>query len=240
MKKWVEYQLKNQARNFDWANRVWKLDNINDKLGDAFERIKQGYLDKTLPSKYENVFLNKDYIARTAASTGQEVTENDFRTWLLEYPKLMANHGHQYLSNFGEDQELVYSTIADFYKLKRETMNIRIQVEEPGQYFVVHMDRHRYKVWSVDDEEVIYDKVKAQHSQDIFITFMTDQKMGQTFNFGFDGIRWRQGDTFTWEHQSIPHCTSNVGYDTSFVMVTTGEPITPRPILPTIDETQYG
>lgn len=224
MKQWVDYQLKHQLRNWDWENRVWHKGNLSDDLGDAFERIKAGYRDGTLKSWYENVFLNKDYIARTAASTGGDVSENDFRTWLLEYPKLMVNHGHHYMKEFGEDHDFIYKTVTEKLNLKPETVAIRIQVEEPGEYFVVHMDRHRYRVWNKDDEVVIYDKVREQHAQDIFIMFMSDQEMGQMFNFGTMAINWKLGDVFSWEHQSIPHCTANVGYHTSFVMVITGEP----------------
>ena len=83
MRKWVEYQLRTQQRNTDWENRLWRFENVADKLGEAFERIKQGYKDKTLSSQFENVFLREDYIARTAASTGGDVSENDFRKCLI-------------------------------------------------------------------------------------------------------------------------------------------------------------
>jgi len=225
MRQWVEYQLKKQIKSSDWENKLWRFESVADKLGDAFDRIKQGYVNRTLPYQTENVFLREDYIARTAASTGGEVTENDFRKWVLEYPKLMAGHGHQYMTDFGDDTELVYKTMAEVYKLKPETVRIRIQVEEPGQYFVVHIDRHRYKVWNTDGEEVIYEKVRDQHAHNIYVTFMGDQEMGQIVQYGLKTVDWKMGDTITWEHQSIPHCTANIGYHTNFLMVTTGEPI---------------
>lgn len=222
MKKWVDYQLKNQVRNWDWDKRVYKLDNISDVLGDAFDAVVSGIDDGSIPTKFENVFFNKDYIARTAASTNGDVTENDFRTWLLEYADLMSGHGHSYTTNFGDHTEQINKKFAEFYKLKPETVSARIQIEKPGQYFVVHMDRQRYQKWTLD-EEVVYEKVRDQHAHDIFITFLTDQQLGQNFSFGLNSINWSKGDTFTWEHQSIPHYTSNVGYHTNYILVVTGE-----------------
>jgi hypothetical protein len=64
MKKWVDYQLKNQVRHWDWDKRVYKLDNISDVLGSAFDSVVSGIDDGSIPTKFENVFFNKDYIAR--------------------------------------------------------------------------------------------------------------------------------------------------------------------------------
>lgn len=222
MKKWVDYQLKNQLRHWDWDNRFQKLNNVYPVLGETFNVIINNCEKGIINTKFENVFFDKDYIARTAASTSGDVSENDFRTWLLEYADLMSGHGHSYTTDFGENTKILKQKFSDFYKLKPETVNIRLQVEKPGQYFVVHMDRQRYKKWNLD-EEVEYEKVKEQHSHDIFVTFLKDQELGQNFSFGLTSINWKKGDTFTWEHQSIPHYTSNVGYHTNYILVTTGE-----------------
>lgn len=224
MKKWVEYQLQTQVRNFNWEDLYHKATNFSDVLGPAFERIARGYHDKTLVAEFDNVFLREDHIKRTAASTGGEVSENEYRSWQNEYWKLMSGHGHSYINDFGSDMEFIYKTVAERLKLKPETVRIRIQVEEPGQYFVVHIDRHRYKVWDME-EEVRYEKVKEQHSHNIYITFLEDQQLGQMFHFGNESLKWKSGDTYTWEHQSVPHYTANVGYWTNLVMVTTGEPL---------------
>ena len=224
MKKWVEYQLKTQVRNFDWENRFWHRGNLFSELGDVFSRIVKGFEDKTVPSVYENVFLREDHIKRTAASTGTDVSENEYRSWLNEYHQLMAGHGHHYINDFGKDSELLKNTFAKKFNLKPETVRMRVQVEEPGKYFVVHIDRHRYRVWD-NEPEVRYDKVKAQHSHNIYVTFLQDQQLGQMFQLGTKTIEWKAGDTFAWEHQSVPHCTANAGYWTNYILVTTGDPI---------------
>lgn len=224
MKKWVDYQLKTQVRNFDWENRVHHISNLNQELKDSFERIKNSVKNKTLFSEFENVFLREDHIQRTAASTGGVISENEYRSYLNEYWELMSKHGHWYVNDFGPDTEILYSTFISKFNLKPETVRIRLQIEKPGSYFVVHIDRHRYKVWNVNDPEVIYEKVKEQHSHNIYICFFDEQELGQMFCFGKKNIQWVSGDVYTWEHQSIPHYTANVGYHDNYILVITGEP----------------
>lgn len=224
MRKWVEYQLKTQVRNTDWENRYHLVDNLVDKLGPVFTRIIEGVENGSLPAEFENVFLREDHIKRTAASTGGEVSEEEYRSWQQEYAELMSRHGHWYVNDFGLDTELIYSTIAEQFKLKPETVKIRLQIERPGYLFIVHIDRHRYRVWNMD-EEVRYEKVREQHSHNIYITFLQDQQLGQMFGMGFETLCWRAGDTYTWEHQSVPHYTANAGYWPTYILVTTGEPL---------------
>ena len=41
MKKWLEYQFKTQVKNFDWDNLVWKVENLAEPLGAAFQDIRR-------------------------------------------------------------------------------------------------------------------------------------------------------------------------------------------------------
>jgi hypothetical protein len=208
----------------DWENRYLLIDNLEVKLGPEFARLIEGVENGSLPAEYENVFLREDHIRRTAASTGGEVSEEEYRGWQQEYAELMAQHEHGYVNDFGTDTEVIYNTIAERFNLKPETVRIRLQFERPGRMFIVHIDRHRYRVWDME-EEVRYEKVREQHSHNIYITFLQDQQLGQMFGMGYETLRWRAGDTYTWEHQSIPHYTANAGYWTNYILVTTGEPV---------------
>lgn len=223
MKKWLEYQFRRQIRNFDWHRLVWQVDNVYAELGPAFERIVERYESGQEKGEYKNVFLREDHIKRTAASTGGEVTENEYRSYLNEYHALMSGQGHHYIENFYEDQDLIRDVFADKFDLEPDTVAQRIQVEEPGEYFVVHTDRNRYKKWD-QESEMRYERVREQQEHKIFITFLARQQLGQMFQFGFQTVQWQAGDTFTWEHQSVPHCTANVGYWTNYILVTTGMP----------------
>jgi hypothetical protein len=223
MKKWLEYQFKNQIKNFDWENRVWKVDNLSQPLGLVFKDIQEGFNSGRTPTEYENVFMREDHIKRTAASTGGEVSENEYRSWLNEYFDLMAGQRHHYINEFSGHEELIRKTFAETFDLQPDTIKFRVQVEIPGRYFVVHTDRNRYKAWD-QEPEMRYERVAEQQQHKIFVTFMQDQELGQIFGFGKKTINWNCGDTVTWEHQSVPHYTANVGYHANFMLVTTGMP----------------
>jgi hypothetical protein len=223
MKKWLEYQFKNQIKNFDWENRVWMVDNLAEPLGKAFDDIREQFNSGKTATEYENVFMREDHIKRTAASTGGEVSENEYRSWLNEYFDLMAGQRHHYINEFSGYEDIIRKTFAETFDLQPDTVKFRIQVEVPGRYFVVHTDRNRYKAWD-QESEMRYEKVVEQQQHKIFVTFMQDQELGQIFGFGKKTINWNCGDTVTWEHQSVPHYTANVGYYNNFMLVTTGMP----------------
>lgn len=222
MKKWVEYQLKTQVKNFDWENLVWKVDNLSEPLSGAFDDIITKFNNSETFTEYENVFMREDHIKRTAASTGGEISENEYRSYLNEYFDLMAGQKHHYITQF-KHEDLIRKTFADKFNLNPDTVKFRVQVEVPGRYFIVHIDRNRYKVWD-QEPEMRYEKVAEQQQHKIFVTFLQDQQLGQIFGFGKKTINWNCGDTVTWEHQSVPHYTANVGYHTNFMLVTTGMP----------------
>ena len=223
MKKWVEYQLKTQVKNFDWENIVHKTNNLAEKLGPVFSRIQSEFEAGLTRTEFENVFMREDHIKRTAASTGGEISENEYRSWLNEYFELMAGQAHHYITDFGDDYDLIQQTYAETFDLQPDTVKFRVQVEVPGKYFVVHIDRNRYKVWD-QEPEMRYEQVAEQQQHRIFVTFFNDQELGQIFGFGKKTLNWDQGDTVTWEHQSVPHYTANVGYHNNFMLVTTGMP----------------
>lgn len=223
MKKWLEYQFKKQVKNFDWANRFWPQPNLSDKLAAAFDRIVQDFESGKTYSEPYNVFMREDHIKRTSASAGEDVSENEYRSYLNEYFDLMKGQGHSYVDNFGEDEELIRNTFADTFDLQPDTVKFRVQVEVPGKYFIVHIDRNRYKVWD-QEPEMRYELVKEQQQHKIFVTFLQDQELGQIFGYGLKTYNWKAGDTVTWEHQSVPHYTANVGYHNNYMLVVTGMP----------------
>lgn len=226
MKKWVEYQLKNQVKDRDWEYAQFPITNLQDKLAPYSQAIMQGFSDESLQAFYENVFTRADYIKRTAATTDGEVSEEQFRAWLTEYMDLVSGHGHKYIREFGNHTDSVYDIINTELGLEPGKTNIRVQVEEPGHYFMMHIDRHKYQEWEVDDpKQYVYDKNEDFHKHSIFIIFLKDWAQGQAFQMGNNFLKWSAGDVFNWNYRNIPHGTSNFGYETNFVMVITGNKI---------------
>lgn len=223
MKKWVDYQLKNQVKEWDWDYAQHPTANLADKLAPHFAYIEQGFKDETLPAFFENVFTNKDYINRTSATTDGEVSEEQFRAWLTEYMDLVSGHGHKYIRSFGDSNQAVYDIVNEAFDLDPANTKIRVQVEEPGHYFMMHIDRHKYQEWEVDDpKKYVYDKNTDFHKHSIFIIFFKDWAQGQAFQMGNNFLKWKSGDVFNWNYRNIPHGTSNFGYENNFVMVITG------------------
>lgn len=223
MKKWVEYQLKNQVKDWDWDYAQYPITNLQDKLAPYSQDIIQGFEDESLPAFFENVFVRSDYIKRTSATTDGEVSEEQFRAWLTEYMDLVSGHGHKYIREFGKHTDAVYDLINAELDLEPGKTHIRVQVEEPGHYFMMHLDRHKYQQWEVDDpKKYVYDKNTDFHKHSIFIIFLKDWAQGQAFQMGNNFLKWRAGDVFNWNYRNVPHGTSNFGYETNFVMVITG------------------
>lgn len=223
MKKWLEYQFRSQVKNFDWDNRVWFVDNLSQPLSSVFDQIKARFESGKTVTEYENVFMREDHIKRTAASTGGEISENEYRSYLNEYFDLMSGQRHHYITDFAGAEDVIRDTYAKTFDLQPDTVKFRVQVEVPGRYFVVHIDRNRYKAWN-PEPEMRYEHVVEQQQHKIFVTFMGDQELGQMFGFGKRTINWSRGDTVTWEHQSVPHYTANVGYHNNYMLVVTGMP----------------
>lgn len=226
MKKWVEYQLKNQVREFDWDYAQYPIANLGEQLAPHFEYVINAFNNETLPAFFENVFIRPDYIKRTAATTDGEVSEDQFKAWLAEYFDLVGGHGHKYIRSFGESNDDIYDIVSTELGLDPATTRIRVQVEEPGHYFMMHLDRHKYQEWEVDDpKKYVYDKNTDFHKHSIYIIFFKDWAHGQAFQMGNNFLKWKAGDVYNWNFRNVPHGTSNFGYETNFVMVITGNKI---------------
>jgi hypothetical protein len=189
MKKWLEYQFRTQVKNFDWDNRVWPVNNLAEPLAPAFDSIPKKFESGQTQTEYENVFMREDHIKRTAASTGGEVSENEYRSYLNEYFDLMSGQRHHYINEFGGHEDLIRNTFASTFDLQPDTVKFRVQVEVPGRYFAVHIDRNRYKAWD-QEPEMRYEQVAEQQQHKIFVTFMADQELGQIFGFGKQTLNW--------------------------------------------------
>lgn len=226
MKKWVEYQLKNQVKDFEWDYAQHPIANLNKQLAPHAKYIIDGFYNETLPAFFENVFIRPDYIKRTAATTDGEVSEDQFKAWLAEYFDLVSGHGHKYIRSFGEHTDAVYDTISTALGLDPATTRIRVQVEEPGHYFMIHIDRHKYQEWEVDDpKKYVYDKNIDFHKHSIYLIPFQDWASGQVIQMGDNFLKWKGGDVFNWNFRNVPHGTSNFGYDTNFYFVVTGNKI---------------
>jgi hypothetical protein len=227
MKKWLEYQYKNQVKEWDWEYAKTPIVNINEKLESHSKYIIDGFKNETLKAEFQNVFIRPDYIKRTAATTNGEVTEDMFRAWLAEHLEFIAGIGHKYMTHFGDSHDAVYDVVSTGLGLDPATTRIRIQIEEPGHYFPMHLDRHKYQEWETegDKEQYVYDKNADFHKHSIYITMLQDWQHGQAIQMGNNFLQWKAGDVYNWNFRNVPHGTANFGYETNYIMVITGNKI---------------
>jgi hypothetical protein len=80
-------------------------------------------------------------------------------------------------TNLTGDEDLIRQTFADTFDLQPATVKFRVQVEVPGRYFAVHIDRNRYKAWD-QEPEMRYERVAEQQQHKIFVTFMAGSRTG--------------------------------------------------------------
>lgn len=223
MKKYYEYLLKNQVTDRNWDLAAYPIKNINSALSGLFSKIEHDVLSGKVKAFMENVYTDPDYIRRTVATTDNEISEDQYLEWAAELPYLLEHHGHKYVRKFGSNEAELKATIARELGLIPESVAIRLQIEEPGHYFMLHLDRHKYKEWNVESgKSYNYDTLEEFHKHSIFIVFMKDWSHGQAVQMGDNFLKWRAGDVFTWDYRNIPHGTSNFGYDTNYIFVITG------------------
>ena len=95
-----------------------------------------------------------------------------------------------------------------------------LNVQKPGQYFALHIDRVR---WNEFNQEVESLNHPSKHVR--YIVFFDDWQYGQVFQMGENFIKWKSGDVFTWNPRDVPHGSANFGYHDRFVLVVTGQTI---------------
>jgi len=222
MKKWFEYQQKVQSEGKDCKYDWRKETNILEYIRDDVDKIIEGFYNKTIPTADMNVYINEDWINRAVSGTQGEVTKEQYLDWLEEYKELVAGHGHTYMYDMGDLEKSIKTSICEKLNLKIDATGIRIHVEEPGHYFMLHLDRNKFRKWQ--EHDLPYAQDAELHNAKTYIIFLSDQKAGHMAQIDGTNINWNRGDVFYIEHQTISHCTANVGFDNNFVMVVNGEP----------------
>jgi hypothetical protein len=228
MKQWFKYQLETQILGTDYENRFGLVTNINDELSSIFSEIVSMHESGELETNQMNIYLTEDWIDKAVASTGGDVSKEQYMEWVNEYKELVEGHGHEYIyssdefskNKFTIIEEKMNEILSQKLNLKKESLRSRVHIENPGRYFMLHHDRNVFKNWT--DKNVTYENDKLLHNTKVYIVFLADQKMGQMMQFGLQNIHWKKGDVFYFEHQTVPHCTCNVGFDPNYIMVVNG------------------
>tara|TARA_A100000164_G_C21878609_1_gene759016 strand:- start:886 stop:1554 length:669 start_codon:yes stop_codon:yes gene_type:complete len=218
MRNWFNWQLKNQVENPDWPTEQLPVANLSESLGWFNAFILDGYQNKTLEYYYENVFYRQDWCDKASSTTDGAVDADTLSSWMHdpELSTLMDNQGVEYILNFPEEvTNKLNKQLSSSLNLIEDSINIRIHIQRPGQFFAIHFDRNKYGN---------YDTSRPAHDlkSHIFLVFLNDQSLGQVFQLGHSQIRWQEGDVFTWEQTDMPHGSANFGLENRYAMILTG------------------
>jgi hypothetical protein len=112
----------------------------------------------------------------------------------------------------GNDQ--VIDLIAEVLSIKKDQIDIRLQIQNPGFMLPMHLDSPKHYVWNLPKEkEFLVEK---------YAVFLEDQQPGQTWLMNDSYLTWVRGDVVKFEQSTIPHGTANFGYVPRPLLVVTG------------------
>ena len=160
MKKWFNWQLKNQVQNTSWENNGKPILNLRIEIEWFSKYITDGVLNKTLNNYFDNVFYREDWIKKASDSTEGIVSAEELKEWIhdKELSSLMDRQGVEYLINFENNIE---NKLLDIFEknlnLKKESIHFRVHLQRPGQMFALHFDRNKYLQFDVQNPEQKYE-----------------------------------------------------------------------------------
>ena len=224
MKNWFNWQLENQVTNAHWPSAQQPVNNLSVCLEWFKDFILDGYKNKTLEYYYDKVFYRPDWVKKASASTNGAVDADTLSNWMHdpEMATLMDNQGVEYIINFPEEVETkLKKQLSDKLGLLEDTINVRIHVQRPGQFFALYFDRNKYGQF---DTANLTDSYETESK--IYLVFLNDQELGQVFQIGRAQVSWQEGDVFTWAQADMPHGSANFGLENRYAMLLTGFPKT--------------
>lgn len=204
MKELFEHQcrsLNGQYGKWSQTNRskelCWILDNWQSMAwGD----------DHPMVYNRENVVKNAHAYGLDTATVDQWINDPQFdqlRNVVFTVNKLLPD---------GNDQ--VIDLIAEVLNIKKDHIDIRLQIQNPGFMLPMHLDSPKHYVWNLPKEkEFLVEK---------YAVFLEDQQPGQTWLMNDSYLTWVRGDVVKFEQSTIPHGTANFGYVPRPILVVTG------------------
>lgn len=118
--------------------------------------------------------------------------------------------------NYKQDENL---TLEIKQMLNFKSINMCLQIQQPGNIVTVHVDRNRTilgKIISDEDRQTLdYSNLKR------YIYFVEDQQLGQFFQIGKTQLSWKAGDLYEFYHY-IPHATANASLQSRSILTIDG------------------
>jgi hypothetical protein len=211
MKQWYEYQLSQQVHKPE-------LNQIDHKpianlahLCPHLESLKNFKSD----SYFRNFWKDANYSELASLNTGGAVSEQQIKTWLFNDPgtkESSENAGINYLEVPSDIKNLIIDDIAQLVQADPQEITLVVNLQLPGQYLSMHVDRLKYKengVRRTNDTDTPYKRL---------LMFIEDWQHGQAFQLGDNFLKWHAGDVYQWSSENVYHGSSNFGFCDRYVL----------------------
>jgi hypothetical protein len=174
-------------------------------------------IDRTKPATFARRSKNRK-------SRNNEMEEADFRRWGYDID------GGYAIVNRRTRPELPSTLQSIVDKFGMKNLNIKFDVQKPGQCFYWHLDAFGGHLSRQKDQEFSRGNFEKHSDADFdqrkmmrIVIFLDDQKVGQHWQHGNLIIKWKKGDCISWPWKDVPHGTANYGHDLRPTLNVTGE-----------------
>lgn len=216
MKKWFEYQLEHQVQDFNWSSYSEPVTNLNKYLSTVFFRIKENHARGKYRVKLKNHF--KDPLYQENAVDGVTLTATQLEEYINdpEYVDLVNGNivTQIILNNSLVEYKALSKFIANKFEFDEDHLKLIVHLQQPGQYFALHIDKPKKKEFNDTD-------INSEYKR--YLIFFDDWQMGQFFQMGTEFIKWKAGDAYTWNDRDVPHASANMGYEPRYMLMVTGK-----------------
>lgn len=203
MKELFEHQCQLLKGNYgQWSQR-----NCKDQLTWVLDNWSKAKWGPDHPMVY-----NKENIVKNAQAYGIDTDTVD--RW-VNNPSMNQLRNVVFTANklLPDNSELV-DIITNLLEIKKENVDIRLQIQNPGFMLPMHLDSPKHYIWGLPKEkEILVEK---------YAIFLEDQSPGQVWLMNDTYLKWSQGDVVKFEQSTIPHGTANFGYTPRPILVVTG------------------
>lgn len=230
MKKWFEYQIKNQrTRDYKLGSASQSVANIALEMATVFEHVLTIYPTPQVTRRTEKVFSKECAYTNSLAANVSEIDHTTLDQWIYDpdFKELLDRQSHEVVYfHESHDREQIVRTFCEamritYADLKDGLGSVKLHVQHPGQMFALHFDRPQHKEFEHRQADLNH---RPAHTR--FLLFMQDQVPGQVFQMDHDFISWQKGDVFSWDARNTMHGSCNFGFWPRFMMMFTLKNIT--------------
>lgn len=211
MKKWFEWQQKNQ--HIDADSKSFIVDNVKEQCN-----IILDWILKNSNKFVENYFYSQQSYTEKLLRSYPNLSHETVEKWILdpEFDFLLKETAKFEEIKIPWNLFLEFSNrCGDLFPIEKKGSEIVITKQKPGQTSPVHYDRKKYSDYGLEN----------QNETDIkrWLIMLEDQQVGQCFLMNNAYLSWKQGDVICWNNTELPHGASNFGFYDRYTLRITGK-----------------